>query len=101
VIPELAYPNIGDAIDWLCKAFGFTLRIRIAARRSQLNVGDGGAVVLIEDSADVSLRAAVMVRVEDVKTHYDRAKRSGVRILRSWPFLRGSFSGTTFQIHTC
>jgi len=32
VIPELAYPDIGDAIDWLCKAFGFTLRIRIADR---------------------------------------------------------------------
>ena len=30
VIPELAYPDIGGAIDWLCKAFGFTLRIRIA-----------------------------------------------------------------------
>jgi hypothetical protein len=67
------YPDIGDAIDWLCKAFGFTLRIRIADHRTQLNVGDGGAVVLIERSADVSLRTAVMVRVEDVNAHYERA----------------------------
>jgi hypothetical protein len=77
VIPELVYPNIGDAIDWLCQAFGFTLRIRIADHRAQLNVGNGGAVVLIEQSADVSLRTAVMVRVEDVTLHYDRTKRSG------------------------
>ena len=80
VIPELAYPDIGNAIDWLCNAFGFTLRIRMGDHRAQLNVGDGGAVVLIEQSAGVSLRSAVMVRVEDVNTHYDRARRSGVKI---------------------
>ena len=82
VIPELAYPDIGDAIDWLCKAFGFTLRIRMGNHRAQLNAGDGGAVVLIEPGRDVSLRASVMVRVEDVDAHYERARRSGGKILR-------------------
>jgi uncharacterized glyoxalase superfamily protein PhnB len=82
VIPELAYPDIGDAIDWLCKAFGFTLRIRIADHRAQLNVGDGGAVVLIERNKDVALRSAVMVRVEDVDAHCARTKLSGATILR-------------------
>jgi uncharacterized glyoxalase superfamily protein PhnB len=47
VIPELAYPDISKAIDWLCDSFGFTLRLRIADHRAQLNVGDG-AVVLTE-----------------------------------------------------
>ena len=47
VIPELAYPNLGEAIVWLCEAFGFTLRLRIGDHRAQLNVGDG-AVVLTE-----------------------------------------------------
>ena len=47
VIPELAYPDVGQAIDWLGNAFGFTLRIRIANHRAQLNVGDG-AIVLTE-----------------------------------------------------
>jgi len=51
VIPELAYPKIGEAITWLCDAFGFNLRIRIGDHRAQLNVGDGGAVVLIETAA--------------------------------------------------
>jgi uncharacterized glyoxalase superfamily protein PhnB len=82
VIPELAYPDIGEAIEWLCRAFGFTLRIRIADHRAQLNVGDGGAVVLIEDTKDVGLRSAVLVRVEDVNAHCDRARRNGVKIIR-------------------
>jgi len=69
VIPELPYPDIGGAIEWLCKAFGFALRIRMAIHRAQLNVGEGGAVVLIAQSADVSLRTAVVVRVEDVNAH--------------------------------
>ena len=29
-IPELAYPNVSEAIEWLCDVFGFTLRLRIA-----------------------------------------------------------------------
>src|SRR5260370_35578664 len=92
VIPELAYPNIGEAIDWLCNAFGFTLRIRIADHRAQLNVGDGGAVVLIEHSAGISLRSAVMVRVEDACAHCERARRSGVRLVRhatDYPYANG------------
>jgi uncharacterized glyoxalase superfamily protein PhnB len=82
VIPELAYPDIGEGIDWLCRAFGFTLRIRIGDHRAQLNVVGGGAVVLIEDTGNIALRSAVMVRVDDVNAHYDRARRSGAKILR-------------------
>jgi hypothetical protein len=51
VIPELAYPDVGQAIGWLSDAFGLTLRIRIANHRAQLNVGEG-AVVLTEQSGD-------------------------------------------------
>jgi uncharacterized glyoxalase superfamily protein PhnB len=85
VIPELAYPNIGEAIDWLCDAFGFTLRLRIADHRAQLNVGDG-AVVLIEggpvERADVSFAHSVMVRVADVNRHHAHVVQRGGRILR-------------------
>jgi uncharacterized glyoxalase superfamily protein PhnB len=89
VIPELAYPDVGEAIDWLCDAFGFSLRIRIGDHRAQLNIGDG-AVVLTElrgsegrDSpADVGFAHSVMVRVEDVDRHHEHTKRSGAPILR-------------------
>ena len=85
VIPELAYASVGDAIDWLCDAFGFTLRLRIADHRAQLNVGDG-AVVLTEGGAGsrthVAFAHAVMVRVDDVHRHCERARQRGGKILR-------------------
>jgi uncharacterized glyoxalase superfamily protein PhnB len=83
VIPELGYPDIGEAIDWLCDAFGFTLRLRIANHRAQLNVGDG-AVVLTEASGGEGcvLAHSVMVRVEDADRHHERASERGARILR-------------------
>ncbi len=81
VLPELAYPNIEEAINRLCEAFGFTLRIRIANHRAQLNVGDG-AVILIEADRKISLKTSVMVRVENVDAHYERARRNGMQILR-------------------
>jgi uncharacterized glyoxalase superfamily protein PhnB len=88
VIPALAYPDIGAAIDWLCATFGFTLRLRIANHRAQLHVGDG-AIVLTQrrgrrdEGADgqTELAHAVMVRVEDVHAHHERAKQRGARIL--------------------
>jgi uncharacterized glyoxalase superfamily protein PhnB len=83
VIPELPYADIGEAIDWLCATFGFTLRIRIANHRAQLNVSDG-AVVLIEGppGADGTYAGSVMVRIDDVHQHHERARARGGRILR-------------------
>jgi uncharacterized glyoxalase superfamily protein PhnB len=85
VIPELAYPDIGDAIDWLTSAFGFTLRIRINGHRAQLNVGDGGAVVLTEHpsaGAVTPLAHSLLIRVPNVDAHYKNAVAHGARILR-------------------
>jgi hypothetical protein len=31
VIPTLAYPNVPAAADWLCAAFGFSVRLRIGS----------------------------------------------------------------------
>lgn len=101
VLPELAYPNIGEAIDRLCEAFGFTLRIRIGDHRAQLNVGDG-AVILIETTYNVSLKSAVMVRVEDVDAHCQRARRSGVKIVREpidYPYGERQYNVEDFAGH--
>ncbi len=38
VIPVLGYPDVAAAIDWLRDTFGFSLRLRIANHRAQLNV---------------------------------------------------------------
>jgi uncharacterized glyoxalase superfamily protein PhnB len=84
VIPELAYPNVGEVIDWLGDVFGFTVRLRIANHRAQLNVGDGAAVLTELPASDrpVAFAHSVMVRVEDVDRHHERAKARGARILR-------------------
>ncbi len=79
--PELVYPGIGEAIERLSQAFGFTLRIRMGDHRAQLNVGEG-AVILIQTDRDISLKTAVMVRVENIDAHYERARNAGMHILR-------------------
>jgi uncharacterized glyoxalase superfamily protein PhnB len=88
VIPELAYPDAQKAADWQCDAFGFTVRLRIANHRAQLNVGDEAVEITTvtarpstEQAGDVA--HGVMVRVEDVDGHHDRAKHHGARIARS------------------
>jgi uncharacterized glyoxalase superfamily protein PhnB len=103
VIPELAYPDMGEAITSLCEAFGFTLRLRIGDHRAQLNVGDG-ALVLTEGQANQSADSAhsVMVRVEDVDAHHARAEQYGMRIVRkpeSYPFGERQYTVEDFAGH--
>ena len=94
VIPELAYPDVQEAADWLCEAFGFTVRLRIANHRAQLNVGDGAVAITTVTARPAKDQAGdvahgVMVRVEDVDRHHDRAKHHGARIVRppaSYPY---------------
>ena len=101
VLPELAYPDIGQAISHLCAAFGFTVRIRMGDHRAQLNVGDG-AIILIQDGSEVSLKTSILVRVEDVDAHYKRARLSGVNILREpkdYPYGERQYNAADFAGH--
>jgi uncharacterized glyoxalase superfamily protein PhnB len=103
VIPVLAYPNVGEAIDWLCNAFGFSLRLRIGDHRAQLNVGDG-AMVVAEGGLGASRESAhsVMVRVDDVDGHHERAKQRGAKILgapTSYPYGERQYSVEDFAGH--
>ena|SRR5437868_5347013 len=96
VIPELAYPDVSQATAWLCDVFGFSVRISIANHRAQLNVGDGAMVVKEQaaggdkssaaadsgSSRRVDVAHSVMVRVDDVHRHHERAKQRGAHILR-------------------
>lgn len=93
VIPVLGYEDVSTASDWLCDAFGFRERLRIANHRAQLVFGDG-AVILTARRAGQGLAAgeashSVHVRVEDVDRHYERAREHGARILQppaDYPF---------------
>ncbi|HMH13078.1 MAG TPA: VOC family protein [Edaphobacter sp.] len=77
VIPVIAYRDVGEAIDWLCDVFGFTVRLRIGGHRAQLNVGDGAVVLTGGMGEGAESLDSVMVRVDDVDGHHERAKRRG------------------------
>jgi uncharacterized glyoxalase superfamily protein PhnB len=95
VIPVLVYEDVAEAVEWLSDAFGFSERIRIGSHRSQLSVGDGAVIVterrvVAGPGSDQAVMRppprgvmshAVMVRVEDVDAHYQKARRSGARII--------------------
>src|SRR5690242_11370340 len=51
VVPELVYPDIPAAIDWLCGTFGFTEVWRAGEHRARLAYGNG-AVVIADDDPD-------------------------------------------------
>ena len=83
-IPELAYDDVGTAAAWLCEAFGFRERLRIANHRIQLSYGDGSMVVTERPAGAASPEPLhrTMVRVDDADAHCARAQRSGARILQ-------------------
>ncbi len=87
VIPVLVYPDVRAAVGWLGAAFGFVERVRIGEdHRAQLAFGDG-AVIVGDAGSDRrpphagEVTHSVMVRVENVRTHCDQARRHGARIV--------------------
>lgn len=82
VIPELPYPDVGEAIEWLTNTFGFGLRLRIGDHRAQLNIGDGAVVLTRRPAEGPTAGQSIMVRVEDVDRRVEHATQRGARILR-------------------
>jgi uncharacterized glyoxalase superfamily protein PhnB len=87
VIPVLIYPDVREAVAWLSAAFGFAERVKIGERhRSQMQVGDG-AVIIGDVHGDRhpprpgEVTHSVTVRVDDVRSHCERARANGARIL--------------------
>jgi uncharacterized glyoxalase superfamily protein PhnB len=80
VIPVLRYPDPSVAAGWLGKAFGFTVRLRIANHRVQMRAGDG-CFTIAEGNTVPNHSSIVQVRVEDAVSHCERARLAGARIL--------------------
>jgi len=87
VIPVLIYPDVRAAVAWLCDAFGFVERLKIGEdHRSQLRFGDGALIVGDVRGDRVPPRPgevthSVVVRVDDVHAHCERARAKGATIL--------------------
>ncbi|MGO9490566.1 MAG: VOC family protein [Solirubrobacteraceae bacterium] len=87
-VPVLTVADVRAAVAWLTQAFGFTERLRIGeGHRSQLEVPDGGAVILAEVRPDTRVPTrgtashSVLVRVSDARAHFVRSRDAGARIL--------------------
>jgi uncharacterized glyoxalase superfamily protein PhnB len=105
IMPVLVYDDVPRAIDWLCSAFAFTERWRADAHRAVLEFA-GGAVMLgdrgngaagdHDRSADVPTAGdSIMVRVADLDSHCERARRAGARVIaepRDFPYGERQYS---------
>jgi uncharacterized glyoxalase superfamily protein PhnB len=83
VIPEIAYPDVVAAADWIATAFGFRKRLQIGNHRYQLAY-DGGALIVVQlppGAPPDSATRSVLVLVEDVDAHYERAIAEGAEIV--------------------
>jgi uncharacterized glyoxalase superfamily protein PhnB len=78
VIPELPYPDVREAAEWLSRAFGFEERLQIGDHRAQLVYEQEGAVIAVQGDAPGS---TLLVRVEDAEAHHARAASAGAKIL--------------------
>ena len=84
VVPWLSYPDVGGAIDWLCRAFGFRERLRTppeadgSVHHAQVAVGNGAVVCSTGTPAS---GISLFVPVDDVDSHAERARRFGARIV--------------------
>ena len=91
VIPELPYPDVREAAEWLCRAFGFRERLQIGDHRAQL-VYEDGAVIVIQGEAGPS---HLLVRVEDADAHRAQAEAAGAKIRSEptdWPYGERQYS---------
>ena len=80
----LIYPDVRAAVAWLTAAFGFEERVQIGEdHRSQMNVGEGGAVIIGDvrhgrvPPREGEVTHSVMVRVDDAHAHCARAREHG------------------------
>lgn len=82
VIPVLPYPDVIEATAWLCRAFGFRVRLMIGDHRAQLTLGRGAVIVVQAGGDGAPPPATIHVRVADADGHHDDASRAGARIVQ-------------------
>lgn len=95
------YDDAAKAIDWLCRTFGFEVRLRVEGEggrieHSELTFGDG--LVCVGEAGGKSTRPiplpcksprslggantqAVCVYLDDVEAHFERVKAAGAKIV--------------------
>ena len=96
ITPHLFYDDVAAAIDWLVKAFGFEIRLRMTDKAGAVVHGEvelKDSLVMLGLAAEVEawesprtlggrVSSRLYVFVDDVDAHYERAVSAGAKILR-------------------
>src|SRR5882762_1586496 len=92
IVPILIYEDVSQAIEWLCRTFGFTERLRAerdgVTSHAQLAVAEG-AIMLGRQGGPYrapqgeEVTAYVHVAVDDLDRHFERAKQKSARIVQA------------------
>ena len=91
IVPILIYEDVGQAIEWLCRAFGFTERLRAERDgiigHAQLSFGDGAIMIGRQggpykppNAAEIS--HCIHVTVDNVDRHFEHARTAGARVVQ-------------------
>src|SRR5260370_7668039 len=94
IVPSRVYEDVAGAIEWLCRVFGFTERLRLArdgvVSHAQLLFGNGAVMIgrqggpfRAPEAEQVS--ADVFVPVDDVTRPFDHSHQCSARIVRPPP----------------
>ncbi|HEY3594213.1 MAG TPA: VOC family protein [Polyangiaceae bacterium] len=96
---SLYYQEAAKAIDWLCQAFGFEVRLKIEGdagriEHSELTFGEDGLIMVSEANrgqrypyrrAPSTIQGvntmSLMVYVDDVEAHCKKARAAGAKIV--------------------
>ena len=98
----VTYRDAGNMIDWLCRAYGFEIRIKVEGdegriEHSELTYGNDGLIMVSSekegygDQPGAPLRSpasvngantqSLMVYVDDVQAHCTQARTAGAKIV--------------------
>jgi len=91
VVPVLVYADVAAAIEWLCATFGFRERLRVngpdgRVSHAQLTVAEGSIMLgraggPYQPPGSEAIDQYVLVHVDDVAAHYERARRLDAKII--------------------
>jgi PhnB protein len=91
ITPYLLYEDLRGALDWLAKAFGFSLRHPIPDgefAHAEMQVGDDGVIMMgypgpqyRNPKRQGQPTQNLYVRVESLDSHFDRAVKAGAIVL--------------------
>jgi uncharacterized glyoxalase superfamily protein PhnB len=113
VVPVLVYPDVGEAIRWLCDVFGFEQHHRWESgdgivQGAQVLIGEGSVFLRCERPGEVPpthgapLSHSVMVDCADADAQYERIKAKGATVFgepTTYPYGERQFSAADLAGH--